>query len=427
MNENVLICTVGGSHQPILTAIQETSPAFVCFLCTDRDPITGQPGSRIQVEGKGSVIKLHPSDAGPNLPNIPVQCGLPPEQYEVRIVPSDDLDGVEAAAAKAIVDLRHRFPEARLLADYTGGTKTMTAGLVIAALEIDDVELRLVTGARGNLIQVQDGTQRSTSAIVEAVRLRRIMAPYLNAWTRYGYAEAAQGLARIAAPPDTNLRAELQIARDLSAAFDAWDRFDHRAALSMLRVYRPRIGARAGSHLSFLEILAAPDSDPRKEPARLMDLWLNALRRAAQGRYDDAVARGYRLLEWTAQWLLREYAGIDTADIPEDKAPEALGIQPGRDGKRQAGLFKAWELVAHHLSDAPQRFAASERNRMRDHLLARNDSILAHGYTPIGHDAWNRFSGWLEKAFLPMLSSAAARRGLRVMPPQLPNKPIWAD
>lgn len=427
MNENVLICTVGGSHQPIVTAIRESAPIFVCFLCTDKDPVTGQPGSRLQVEGKGSVIKSCSSDSGPNLPNIPTQCGLTTEKYQVRLIPADDLDEVVFEAATAIVDLRRRFPEARLLADYTGGTKTMTAGLVMAAIESDDVEVRLVTGARGNLVQVQDGTQRSTLATVDAVRLRRSMAPYLNAWARYGYAEAAQGLDRIAAPPDARLRAELQIARDLSSAFDAWDRFDHAAAMATLAIYRPRIGAQAGRHLAFLQILAAPDGDPRKEPARLMDLWLNALRRGAQGRYDDAVARGYRLLEWTAQWLLREDAGINTSDIPDDKVPAGLSIPPDAEGKRQAGLFKAWELVAHHLRDVPQRLATSERNRMRNHLAARNGSILAHGYTPIGPNVWNGFSDWIENAFMPVLRSAADRRGLRLKPPQLPNKPIWGE
>lgn len=59
---NVLVCTVGGSHQPIVTAIRAIKPAYVCFLCTDRDPNTGQPGSRIQVEGTGNVIKAHPAD-----------------------------------------------------------------------------------------------------------------------------------------------------------------------------------------------------------------------------------------------------------------------------------------------------------------------------------------------------------------------------
>jgi CRISPR-associated protein (TIGR02710 family) len=427
VHEAVLIATVGGSHQPIVTAIRETAPVFVCFLCTDRDPGTGRPGSRVQIEGKGSVIKAHKCEPAPTLPNIPAQCGLAPERCEVEIVPADDLDGIVSAAAGAIARLRERFPTAHVVADYTGGTKTMTAGLVMAALERDDVELRFVTGARGDLTTVVDGTQHSTAATADGVRLRRAMAPYLNAWARYGYAEAAQGLARVFTPSDAGLRAELQIARDLSAAFDAWDRFDHATALALLHVYRSRIGARAGSHLQFLEWLTAGSDDPRAEPARLLDLWRNAERRAAQGRFDDAVARVYRLIEWTAQWLLRDVAAIDTSDVAQDELPAHIDLSPNRDGKRQAGLLAAWDLVAHHLQGAPRRFATEERSRLLDRIGSRNRSILAHGRTAIGAGEWERFQGWLETAFLPVLREAAAERGLRALPPQLPREPIWRD
>jgi len=427
MIENILVATVGGSHQPIVTAIRETTSAFVCFLCTDKDPATGQPGSRLQVEGGGSVIKAMPGDKSPALPNIPTQCELATARYEVRIVPADVLDSVVAEAAAAMADLRERFPDAQLLADYTGGTKTMTAGLVMAALEREDVELRLVTGARGDLVRVHDGTQHSVCTTAEAARLRRAMAPYLNAWARYAYGEAAQGLERIDMPRDGKLRAELQIARDLSAAFDAWDRFDHAAAFKKLQIYRQRIGERAGAHLKFLEYLTAGDANARTEPARLFDLWLNAQRRAAQGRFDDAVARGYRLLEWTAQWLLRVHAEIDTADVPEEKLPPGLGIERNRGGRRQAGLFAAWVLVAHHLKGVPQRFAVDELDRMRDRIGVRNRSIFAHGYTPIGNRGWMYFGGWIESALLPVLCEAAAAHGLPRIPPQLPGEPIWRE
>ncbi len=40
MTSPILLCTVGGSHQPILTAIRERRPAFVLFFCTDKDPGT---------------------------------------------------------------------------------------------------------------------------------------------------------------------------------------------------------------------------------------------------------------------------------------------------------------------------------------------------------------------------------------------------
>ncbi|MCZ7627155.1 MAG: hypothetical protein M5R38_16555 [Candidatus Methylomirabilis sp.] len=190
--DTVLICTVGGSHQPIVTAISATRPRFVCFICTGRDPGTGQPGSEIQITGKGNVIKANKCDNGPSLPNIPTQTGLTDDQFDVCIVPSDDLDAAYGAINTALGTLKHRFPDAVHVADYTGGTKTMTAALVMAALETEDIELRLVTGARADLIKVCDGTESSMVASAEQLRLRRAMAPYLGAWSRYAYGEACQ-------------------------------------------------------------------------------------------------------------------------------------------------------------------------------------------------------------------------------------------
>lgn len=421
----VLVCTVGGSHQPIVTAIKALAPAHVCFLCTDRDPNTGQPGSRIQVEGKGSVIKAHPADQGATLPNIPTQAGLAENSYEVRIVPADVLDGVVDEALRALSELRQRFPDADLVADYTGGTKTMTAGLILATLEVPDVELRLVTGARADLVKVHDGTQVSATATVERIRLRRQMSPFLAAWEHFGYSTAAAGLRSLDVPQDPSLRSEWQIARDLSAAFDAWDRFDHAAARQSLVLYRPRIGQQAGLLLKFLDLLCLQDNDRRQEPARLFDLWRNAERRAAQGRYDDAVARAYRLLEWTAQWLLRSRAGIDTGNVSAERLPPGMNVRPGREGRLQVGLYDAWQLVAHHLDGQAAEFARREADSMLDHLRARNLSILAHGDTPIADGAWQHFYGWMEQAFLPVLRQAATDADFRMDPPQLPMRPIW--
>lgn len=160
----------------------------------------------------------------------------------MRIVPADVLDGVVVEASAALTELRQLFPEVRLVADYTGGTKTMTAGLILAALELPDVELRLVTGSRADLVMVHDGTQVSATATVECIRLRRQMSPFLPTWDHFGYGAAAAGLGSIEVPRDPVMCGEWQIAGDLSAAFDAWDRFDHPAALGTLALYRPRIG-----------------------------------------------------------------------------------------------------------------------------------------------------------------------------------------
>lgn len=426
MSSTVLLCTVGGSPQPILRALADTRPVYTCFLCTGKDPATGAPGSRVQIEGKGTPVEVRRRDGTVvRLPNIPTQAGLEEGAFEVREVPADDLDGAVGVMLDAVAALAARFPGADLVADYTGGTKTMTAALVVAALESEQVALRLVTGTRGDLVKVRDGSETGLAVSAEGIRLRRSMAPYLAAWGRYAYGEAADGLARLPSPRAPGHRAELQIARDLSRAFDAWDRFDHGLALSLCDDFRPRLGPSLGRGLKFLEILATPEHSLRT-PARLWDLWLNAHRRAAQGRFDDAVARLYRLLEWTAQWLLAG-EGLDTADIRPDQVPEGVGLGPGRDGRIQAGLFAAWELVARLRSGPAGAFALQERDRMRDHLLARNESILAHGDTPVDAAAWERFQAWAHAAFIPMLKRECHGAGFRMTPDQLPTAPPWRD
>ena len=50
---SILICTVGGSHQPIVTGILQHRPSFVHFLCSDD---AGKlKGSYTQVIGEGNA------------------------------------------------------------------------------------------------------------------------------------------------------------------------------------------------------------------------------------------------------------------------------------------------------------------------------------------------------------------------------------
>lgn len=425
MPETLLFCTVGGSHQPILTAIRECQPDQILFFCTGKDPATGKAGSDSMIVGKGTPIIAGRGEDARHLPNIPTQLGLTDDHYEVTLVPSDDLDSAVDTMRVAIARLRARFPQARCIADYTGGTKTMTAALAMAAVDSEGVDLHIVTGARSDLVRVQDGSQSGLPVSTEGIRLRRAMAPLLAAWQRFGYGEAATGLSHLPQPRDPRLRGEWQIARGLSQAFDAWDRFDHGEALALMSPYRPRIGARCGLHFTTLQWMVAAD-DPKTAPARLWDLWLNAQRRAAQGRYDDGVARLYRLLEWTAQWLLSRQ-GIVTADLQPEQIPPGLSVMENSDGKRQVGLRAAWQLASHHLGGEAAAFWAAESEHLIDHLKVRNYSILAHGDQPIGHQDWLSFSTWVEATLLPLLRHQAAEVGLKALGPQLPQQPPWGD
>ena len=420
---NILVCTVGGSHQPIVTAINSLAPDLTIFCCSGRDPGTGKPGSDVQIMGQGKVIKARPGDEKPTLPNIPAQAGLPEDSFEVVIIPADDLDEAVEIIRQKLADLTHRFPATGIVADYTGGTKSMTAALVIAALETNDIGLQLVTGNRADLVKVRNGTESAAPANIESIRLIRAMRPYLSAWQRHAYDEAADGLSGIRTPGNTLLRNRLNRARDISKAFAAWDRFDHREALRLLEIYQPVIGKDLGRYFATLRLLVE-----NNEPALLLDLWRNAERRAVQGRYDDAVARCYRMVEWTAQWLLHTRCGIDTSDIAPAQLPDDFDLSKGHADKIQAGLFKAWELVGIKLpGSAAGKFAANRLPTMLDHIQVRNNSILAHGKTPVGRENWQKFHLWLDQTFLPMLCEEMKQVRISKMAQQLPDRYLWED
>ena len=414
----ILICTVGGSHQPIVSAINDLRPDFVVFICTDRDPATNQPGSRVQIEGKGNCIKAHNGDANPTLPNIPTQIGLASEQYEMVLTLSDNLDRIYLDCITAIDAISRRFPDARIVADYTGGTKSMSAGLVMAVMESPGIDLQLVTGSRADLIKVQDGSQFSDKADCEQVRYRRLTEPYRRAWQRYAYSEAVAGLAGL--KPPGGLRDEYTRFRELSRAFAEWDNFNHAQALSILKTYAPSLPDHLKKYLSTANQLNDNNQD-KCDAARLLDLFRNAERRAAQGRYDDAVARIYRLIEWSAQWLLKVQAGIETGDVRPEQIPDHLTLTQNRKGQWQAGLFNAWQLVKHHTKGPAAAFITEQENTLRSHIEARNASILAHGFKPIQNSQWQPIYAWFESQFIPMLLEETAKSGIKTLPTQLPD------
>ncbi|QWF71552.1 TIGR02710 family CRISPR-associated protein [Methylomonas paludis] len=420
MTPTILICTVGGSHQPIVSAINEVRPDHVVFICTDKDLASGQPGSKVQIIGVGNCIKAQFTDAKPTLPNIPTQTGLNTDQYQVCISIADDLDAIYQTCTVELQTLAQRFPGAHIIADYTGGTKSMSAGLVMAALEWPEVKLQLVTGSRADLIKVYDGSQYSAQANSSQIRFERQIAPFRQAWSRYAYSEAYEGLRQITAPTSPKLRSQYTRFRELSRAFAEWDNFNHPMALDILQKQAGTLNNEQRRYIGCATRLNDLNAT-KQTAARLLDLYLNAQRRAAQGRYDDAIARIYRLLEWTAQWLLLSQTGIETANVPAEQIPAGLSLTQNREGQWQAALHNAWQLVAIKTDGPATAFFNTQKENLLHHLQTRNSSILAHGFAPINRQAWESVNTWIEQCFLPVLLAEAKQAGIPQLPPQLPN------
>ena len=419
MGDVILLCTVGGSKEPIIRAIEHYRPSRTVFVCS-----SGPRSSRAQVEGDGGIVE---------------EKGLPEGAWEILEVPPDDPDTAFVEIEKRIVDLSSRN-SGRIIVDYTGGTKSMSVAAALAALAAG-VELSLTTGERRDLVKVASGTERATPVGFRGVMARFALDRAADAWRRFAYGDAAELLERAfrdltlageSGESVRKLRQRLQRLLAASRMFEAWDRFAHRDAL--FRMKESRLANNLSGMQRYEQALTILTSDT-PEPLMLWDLWLNAERRARRKRYDDALARLYRLVEWTAQFILRTERGIDTAHfdptvLPEGELRDRLAARAGGKGRTTIGLFDALEvaqaLVSEHPFVRPLRTAlggSMPLSELQQWIEARNRSILAHGFTPVDETLWQRAHGWMQRHWVPWIHDELAARSqdLPQFPTQFPD------
>ncbi len=152
----ILIVTIGGSFQPIVTAIRSLQPVRIIFIASD-----GDKGSKSQVIGADTPCEIRRgAEIIERLPNIPTQVELgdkfQAERDLILLQNPDNLGECYLGATKCIRKLQQN-PNAEIIADYTGGTKTMSAALVLAAVDCGIPLYLTVAGARENLIKFERG------------------------------------------------------------------------------------------------------------------------------------------------------------------------------------------------------------------------------------------------------------------------------
>ncbi|MFO1038428.1 MAG: hypothetical protein U1E45_16445 [Geminicoccaceae bacterium] len=416
--DRVLICTVGGSLAPIRSAVRARRTKHLLLLATAEGGPDRQ-GSRAEAQALADELK---SAAG---------------IAEVAILPADDPDAAGVLCRDHVARLRRQYPRAEIVCDYTGGTKSMSAALMLACIADPEarVTLQLMRGERHNLDRVTDGTERPVRIEVDALLADRLLERADRAWRNFGYAEAALLLADArdnlehAEAVPASLRTRLVTAHAASLAFAAWDRFDHAAALAAWSAIPGPARQRLAPFEKGLRSLTGASQD--RVPLALLDLWNNALRRAARGQHDDAVARCYRAVEWSAQWVLKTQKGIDTARVSRSEIGPVLFDKFARGVIRSTtlkiGLDQALECVRTLLPQHPLTQALGRKGQRSDALTdltawkeMRNHSILAHGFEPIGAAGWATVEAWMTRNWLPWLTAEATDRSLSL--PQLPQR-----
>ena len=372
----------------MLHVLRQHRPAHVWYFCS--------AGSRANADDIQRQLEWHPA---PRFIEIARFEELGPCYHELRRKLPDIL-------------AETKVPPAEVLVDYTGGIKTMSAALVLVAAEIFQ-QFSYVGGEqreKGGLGIVLDGKERTLYqgnpwtefAIREVERARDL-------WAGCQFGSAASLLRQVA--PRVPLSLRFEALATLAEALAARHRLDFPEATRRLREAIRRLSPifeanRAASPLPLaentLQICQACAADAASDTL-LRELLDNALRTAAQGRYEDAAARLYRAMEMQAQlWLGEATSGLftngrckpaNTAQLPD--ALKALPfLQPDARGEIKLSLeqsFLALDALGHPQACAiATDIALDEKSRFRAATEKRNASILAHGVRPIGSDGFEQ-------------------------------------
>ena len=393
MNSRLLIATVGGSPEPLAASVLHWRPARTFFV--------------VSAETKSAVSsQIIPT----------VQSGGWPDfdagRYDLVEVPNaQDFTGIVVALRsldERIVGWLHDHLSSEVITDFTGGTKAMTAGLALAA-------------ARWPCqISYVGGTERTKDGVGIVVSGKEQIVHAQNPWEALGYLAAEQAVVlfnhgdysaaaqllestrnRIT---DGARKRELQAFTALCQLFECWERFQHKDAhsrLNQIQAGRNDLTSMLGQRRAEavlkwltdraekLKALSAPTADATALLAFVADLLANATRRIREGRHDDAVARLYRAIEALEQAKLHKHGFNDTGNVALDKVPEPLRSQwqsKAQDGQLKLGLQDDYALLTALGDDVGSRFEELKLDGRESLLVARNNSILAHGYAPVSKD-----------------------------------------
>lgn len=404
----ILICTVGGTPEAIVAALKYWRPQRVVFV---HSPDTkGNIEAAIVPKARDQGVDL---DAG---------------RYDLfELADAEDLERCLAQLRQLTDDVKqwtNRGNEYQVVVDFTGGTKCMSAAVALLASRWPC------------LFSYVGGSERTKGGVGVVVSGNEKIVQRANPWDALGYQaiehfislfdeRAFVAAANVARRAKENVsqparKREFAVLEHLAKAFDAWDRFDHEASKDCLENVaksandlRGVLGqAKAGEVLdvverskSYLEALrqAGPPSSHH-----VVDLLANAKRRKDEGRLDDAVARLYRAIEAVAQVALKENHGIEsTQKVPLDRVPQPLQADwasRANEGFVSLGLQDAYRLLNALEDPLGKTFEGAGLSGTKSPLVARNQSILAHGFERVGLSTFDK----LWKAALSLAGVAEA-------------------
>ncbi|MER3537645.1 MAG: TIGR02710 family CRISPR-associated protein [Thermus sp.] len=391
-----LILTVGTSRPPLEEALAQHAPQGVIFIASQKSfPVAGE-----LVKEYGEALKHH-------------------------TLILEDEESLEEAYKKALEALKKalEWEATAIVADFSGGTKPMAAGLVLA-----------LTG-RGVTFSYVGGRKRDpeTGRVLSGHEQLRLLedptARYgLREWEGFVRNFNALNLPAAISELDALLKKPLSPSevrfygalKGVTEGLLHWDRFWHERALEALNTHLDvaLAVAEAWGHGAKVRVLKELEGarenlktivEKGKRPtfALLADLLANADRRFRVGRYDDALARLYRGLELAAQADLYERLGIDLKDTQTFPKEFPEGLR--ETALRTRGLAEVLDvsfnidLFYNQSGTLAQRLYSDFQGRLQPLLKKRHESILGHGTNPVKKEDYEKFRAYFDEMGLKAL------------------------
>jgi CRISPR-associated protein (TIGR02710 family) len=373
-----LILSVGMSVESEIFAIQYLRPDLVAFICTH--------GSRQKIDVITQQTNLQPSKFQIyELPDDPAQIGnLVSQAHEAYRWIGTKLD-----------------PEGEVIVNPTAGRKWMSTGMTLFASQTDAkiiyIDARYENGepVRDTMQVVDLGNPDDATGMLAAKEPTAL-------FNRGDFEGSAAGFGQLR-PTLAAPRRLYEALKGIAAALAQWDRFEHydnsKVPEALERAANEVLGAAKELNMSAAQSWAESVSTLAKriravyeaeKPSldAIADLYANALRKTRQGRYEDAGARLYRVLEAIAQWMLHQKkvapSEVNWSQIPDAAKERFLRSRRDVNGPlpTKLGLTDAFLLARALDCEGIEHFFDDKGFALASEIEIRNQSILAHGWTP---------------------------------------------
>jgi len=291
--------------------------------------------------------------------------------YEA-IADPDDIHECRNVLRRVIAEAkRHLQPGEQLIVNPTSGTKQMSAGATLAALDEEIGEIMFTVGERVDGV-VKTGTERAKTFSTEGFFFERDLRIAQNLFDHGAFWAAARLLRRYDSP-------EASRARETALCLHEWQRMNYSKAASHAARFSEGICAHLKSMAQAGPLSATVHGDLLAGADELLG-W---------GDCEEALARYYRGAEQTAKVRLAD-AHCFRAPYPLEGALNllpagcrlALDLRAlARNGQILLTAQKAWDIL-DSIAD-PMAAAYFADHSLQEGLQRRHETTYGHGTKPI--------------------------------------------